>query len=140
MRVEVVAVGTELLLGQIVDTNAVWLGETLSAVGMDRHYTTAVGDNLGRIVPTPCAACGVASDAVILCGGPGPHHDDVTRRRDRGRECASIPVRTTCVADVIRELFAYDVVEGSTPWTTTCARRSCSSAMVIPETRGTAPD
>ena len=50
MRVEVVAVGTELLLGQIVDTNSAWLGEPLAAAGIDRHFSTTVGDNLPRIV------------------------------------------------------------------------------------------
>ncbi len=50
MRCEVVAVGTELLLGQIVDTNSAWIGEQLAAAGIDSHFQVKVGDNQGRIV------------------------------------------------------------------------------------------
>ena len=46
MRCEVIAVGTELLLGQIVDTNSAWMGEHLALAGIDSHYQTKVGDNL----------------------------------------------------------------------------------------------
>ena len=49
MRCELVAVGTELLLGQVVDTNSVWLSERLAASGIDCHFHTSVGDNAGRI-------------------------------------------------------------------------------------------
>ena len=78
MRCEVVAVGTELLLGQIVDTNSSWIGEQLALAGIDSHFQTKVGDNLERIV----AAFRLAlerSDAVIVCGGLGPTQDDITR-------------------------------------------------------------
>ncbi len=70
--------GTELLLGQIVDTNSAWLGEQLALAGMQAHFQTTVGDNPGRIA----AALRIAldrSDAVVVCGGLGPTHDDVTR-------------------------------------------------------------
>ena len=50
MRCEVVAVGTELLLGQIVDTNSSWIGEQLALAGIEHLRQTKVGDNLGRIV------------------------------------------------------------------------------------------
>src|SRR4051794_28078218 len=78
MRCDVVAVGTELLLGQIVDTNSSWIGEQLALAGIDSLFQTKVGDNLDRIV----AALRVAlerSDAVIVCGGLGPTQDDITR-------------------------------------------------------------
>jgi nicotinamide-nucleotide amidase len=78
MRVEVVAIGTELLLGQITDTNSSWIGEQLALVGLDSHYQTKVGDNLGRIVATLRLALD-RSDAVICCGGLGPTQDDLTR-------------------------------------------------------------
>ncbi|MEO7557389.1 MAG: competence/damage-inducible protein A [Acidimicrobiales bacterium] len=78
MRCEVVAVGTELLLGQIVDTNSSWLGEQLALAGIDSHLQTKVGDNLERIVATLRDALD-RSDAVIVCGGLGPTHDDITR-------------------------------------------------------------
>ena len=78
MRCSVVAIGTELLLGQIVDTNSSWLGEQLAAAGIDSLYQAKVGDNLARIVATLRATLAEA-DAVIICGGLGPTHDDITR-------------------------------------------------------------
>ena len=78
MNVEVVAVGTELLLGQIVDTNSSWIGEQLALVGLDSFFQTKVGDNLDRLVDTLRRALD-RSDAVIVCGGLGPTQDDLTR-------------------------------------------------------------
>ena len=78
MRTEVVAVGTELLLGQITDTNSSWIGEQLALAGIDTFFQTKVGDNIGRIVSTLELALG-RSDAVICCGGLGPTQDDLTR-------------------------------------------------------------
>jgi nicotinamide-nucleotide amidase len=78
MRAEVVAVGTELLLGQIADTNGQWLGEHLAAAGVDSHFHQAVGDNRSRIVTALRTALSRA-DAVIACGGLGPTQDDITR-------------------------------------------------------------
>ena len=78
MRCEIVAVGTELLLGQIVDTNSSWMGERLALAGIDSHFQVKVGDNQARIVDTIRHAL-ARSDAVILCGGLGPTQDDITR-------------------------------------------------------------
>ena len=78
MRCEVVAIGTELLLGQIVDTNSSWLGEQLALAGIDSHFQTKVGDNHERIVASLRLALS-RSDAVIVCGGLGPTQDDITR-------------------------------------------------------------
>ncbi len=78
MRTEVVAIGTELLLGQITDTNSSWIGEQLALVGIDSLYQTKVGDNLDRMVATLSLALS-RSDAVICCGGLGPTQDDITR-------------------------------------------------------------
>jgi len=78
MKCEVVAVGTELLLGQIVDTNSSWIGEQLALVGIDSHYQTKVGDNLDRMIEVLRQAVD-RSDAVIVCGGLGPTQDDITR-------------------------------------------------------------
>jgi nicotinamide-nucleotide amidase len=75
---EVVAIGTELLLGQINDTNSSWIGGELAAAGLDSHFQTMVGDNLDRIVGTLRLALD-RSDAVIVCGGLGPTQDDITR-------------------------------------------------------------
>ena len=78
MRCEVVAVGTELLLGQVVDTNSAWMGEQLALAGIDSHFQTKVGDNLERMIAALDQAL-ERSDAVIVCGGLGPTPDDITR-------------------------------------------------------------
>ncbi len=78
MRCEIVAIGTELLLGQIVDTNSSWIGEQLALNGIDSHFQTKVGDNFKRM--ESCIRQGLErSDALICCGGLGPTQDDITR-------------------------------------------------------------
>ena len=79
MRCEVVAIGTELLLGQIVDTNSSWIGEQLALIGIDSHFQVKVGDNFDRMEETIRHAL-ERSDAVICCGGLGPTQDDITRQ------------------------------------------------------------
>jgi nicotinamide-nucleotide amidase len=75
---EVIAVGTELLLGQIVDTNSSWIGEQLALAGINSHYQTKVGDNFDRMAGALQLALD-RSDAVLMCGGLGPTQDDITR-------------------------------------------------------------
>ena len=78
MIVEVIAVGTELLLGQIVNSNVAFVGRRLAEEGFDAHYQVTVGDNPARLVETIRTAA-ARSDAVILTGGIGPTQDDLTR-------------------------------------------------------------
>lgn len=78
MIVEVVAVGTELLLGQIVNSNTATIGAALAERGLDAHFQQTVGDNIGRIAEAIRIGLGRA-DAVILTGGIGPTQDDLTR-------------------------------------------------------------
>ena len=78
MRCEVVAIGTELLLGTVVDTNSSWIGEQLALAGIDSLFQVKVGDNSGRMEATIRTAL-ERSDAVICCGGLGPTQDDITR-------------------------------------------------------------
>jgi nicotinamide-nucleotide amidase len=135
IRCEVLAVGTELLLGQIVDTNSAWIGEQFAANGIDCLFQAKVGDNHARIVTALRDALGRA-DAVLVCGGLGPTHDDITR------EAIADVMGTTlkqddAVADTIRAMFAAR------------GRRMAENnlrqalvpvgATVIPQTRGTAP-
>ncbi len=70
--------GTELLLGQIVDTNSSWIGEQLALAGIDTYFQTKVGDNWDRIRSSLELAL-ERSDAVVVCGGLGPTQDDITR-------------------------------------------------------------
>jgi nicotinamide-nucleotide amidase len=79
VRCEVLAIGTELLLGQIVDTNSSWIGEKLADAGIDSFEHRQVGDNLGRMVRALRELL-EESDAVIVCGGLGPTPDDMTRQ------------------------------------------------------------
>jgi nicotinamide-nucleotide amidase len=78
VRIEIVAVGTELLLGQIADTNSAWLGDQLAANGVTSHFHQAVGDNHTRMTLALRTAL-ARSDGVIMCGGLGPTQDDITR-------------------------------------------------------------
>jgi nicotinamide-nucleotide amidase len=78
MRAEIVAVGTELLLGQIANENARWMSERLAEIGVDALHHQVVGDNIERIVEA-FADASERADAVLVTGGLGPTQDDVTR-------------------------------------------------------------
>jgi nicotinamide-nucleotide amidase len=104
VRCEIVGVGTELLLGQIVNTNAAWIGQRLADVGWDCLRHTAVGDNQARIAEVIREALGRA-DAVVVTGGLGPTQDDVTR--EAVAEVAGVPlVRRQELEAWLRERFA----------------------------------
>ncbi len=78
MTVELICVGTELLLGNIVNTNAAYLAEKCAEMGLSCYFQTVVGDNEERLAQVlDCAA--KRSDIVILCGGLGPTEDDLTK-------------------------------------------------------------
>jgi len=78
VRAELLSIGTELLLGQIVDTNSAYLAGRLAGLGIDLLYMATVGDNLGRATATVRRAA-ERSDLVICTGGLGPTEDDLTR-------------------------------------------------------------
>jgi nicotinamide-nucleotide amidase len=102
-RAEVLAIGTELLLGQIVDTNSAWMGQQLALRGIEHVFQAKVGDNHDRIVGAMREALGRA-DALIVCGGLGPTQDDITR--EAIAEVMGVPLeRRLELADVIREMF-----------------------------------
>ena len=103
MRCEVLAIGTELLLGQIVDTNSAWIGEQLAASGIDSYEHRAIGDNQARIVAA-LRDLFSRSDAVLVCGGLGPTQDDLTR--DAIAELMGVPlVRHDELAETIAQMF-----------------------------------
>jgi nicotinamide-nucleotide amidase len=78
MRAEILSIGTELLLGQIVDTNANYLAQQLPALGLDLYYVSQIGDNLQRLAGAFRQGLG-RSDVIITSGGLGPTEDDLTR-------------------------------------------------------------
>lgn len=84
MVVELISVGTELLLGNIVNTNAAYLAEKCAGLGLSCYYQTVVGDNSGRLAGTIRTAL-ERSDLVILTGGLGPTQDDLTKGNRRRR-------------------------------------------------------
>ena len=135
MRCNVVAIGTELLLGQINDTNSSWLGEQLAAAGIESRLQLKVGDNLVRMEDAIAVAL-VDADAVIICGGLGPTHDDLTREAIASIMGTEL-VHDESVAGVIREMFARrgrvmsdnNLRQALVP----------AGAAVIAQTRGTAP-
>ena len=130
-----IAVGTELLLGQIVDTNSSWIGEQLAANGIDSLIQIKVGDNRERIVNVLRSVLADA-DAVVMCGGLGPTHDDLTR--EAISEVMGQPLELhDDIADVIRSIFESrgrrmaenNLRQAMVP----------NGATVIHQTRGTAP-
>ena len=135
MRCDVMAVGTELLLGQIVDTNSSWIGEQLALNGISSLSQVKVGDNVGRMVATLRNLLADA-DAVIVSGGLGPTHDDVTR--EALAAVMGVALRDDpAVASVIRDLFA---TRGRTMAENNLRQAQVpEGATVIPQTRGTAP-
>src|ERR1051326_8248084 len=78
MKAEILSIGTELLLGQIVDTNANFLAQQLPALGLDLFYVSQIGDNLRRLSAAFKTAL-ARSDVIITWGGLGPAEDDLTR-------------------------------------------------------------
>jgi nicotinamide-nucleotide amidase len=83
MKAEIICIGTELLLGQIVDTNAAFLARELADLGINLYHKTTVGDNLERIIRVLQLAWERA-DLLILSGGLGPTQDDLTREAVAG--------------------------------------------------------
>lgn len=79
MKAELIAVGTEILTGQIINTNAQFLSEKCAELGIDVYFHTAVGDNENRLLSV-LEVASQRSDLVILCGGLGPTEDDLTKQ------------------------------------------------------------
>ncbi|MGA7096677.1 MAG: competence/damage-inducible protein A [Acidimicrobiia bacterium] len=135
MIVEVLAVGTELLLGEIVNTNTSTIGALLAERGFDAHYQQTVGDNLERIA----AAIEIAlsrADALIITGGIGPTQDDITRE-------------ALCAATGLELVFDEEYAERLRSWWQGRGRQMPESnirqafhpkgAELLPNPRGTAP-
>jgi nicotinamide-nucleotide amidase len=135
VRVELLAVGTELLLGDIVNTNAAWLGRQLAAAGLDVTQAAVVGDNVGRIADAMRAGLDRA-DALVVCGGLGPTQDDVTR--DALAEVAGVPlVRDEVIAQGLSDRYA--ALGRQMPARNLRQADLPAGAVALPNQAGTAP-
>ncbi len=135
MRAEILSIGTELLLGQIVDTNAHYLAERLADLGIDCLFVSTVGDNLVRARETIERALG-RSDLIVTTGGLGPTEDDLTR------EAIAAALGETPVVDPelerqLREWFAGRGVP--MPERNRKQAWLIPAAQAIPNPNGTAP-
>ena len=135
MKAEIISIGTEMLLGQITDTNATYIASQLPLLGIDLLWVTQVGDNLGRM--RECLERGWnRSDLVITTGGLGPTEDDVTREAVAemlGEELGVDPD----LERGLREFFSsrgFPMPESNIKQATLVP-----SAKAIPNPRGTAP-
>jgi nicotinamide-nucleotide amidase len=104
VNAEIIGVGTELLLGQIANSNAQWMSERLAEIGVDVLHHQVVGDNVDRIVEAFRLALSRA-DVVIATGGLGPTQDDVTRDAFAAAVGARL-VRRPEIEEMLRERFA----------------------------------
>src|SRR5256884_8271282 len=135
VRAEIISCGTELLLGHITDTNATFLAQSLSALGIDLYFVSQVGDNLGRIVETLKRAW-ERSDLIIMTGGLGPTEDDLARESISALLGETMQVDTVLETE-LRGIFAVRNV--------IMPERNVKQATLIPSARalrnpiGTAP-
>ena len=136
VRAEIIGVGTELLLGQIANTNARWISERLATVGVDVLHHQAVGDNIPRIIQVLEVALGRA-DIVLVTGGLGPTEDDLTR--DAIAELLGVPmVRHPEIEELLREKFA-GYGRGDMPLSNLRQADVPEGVRTITPDRGTAP-
>jgi nicotinamide-nucleotide amidase len=136
VKAEVVGVGTELLLGQIANTNARWISERLAAVGVDVMHHQAVGDNVPRIVDALRVALDRV-DIVLVTGGLGPTEDDLTRDAI-GRLLGLRMIRHPEIEDLLREKFA-GYGRGDMPLSNLRQADVPEGVRTIVPVRGTAP-
>ena len=135
MRAEIISVGTELLLGELTDTNAPFLASQLPSLGIDLYWISQVGDNQARLVEVLRRAW-QRSDLILTTGGLGPTEDDLTREAIAellGEKLEVVPA----LERELRELFARLGVE--MPPTNIRQATLIPSAQVIHNANGTAP-
>ena len=135
MRAEIVSVGTEILLGEIVDTNSNYLARRLPALGLDIYFVSQVGDNLQRLAETIRRGFD-RSDLLLLTGGLGPTEDDVTREAI----AAALDEEMYVDSEAEQRLRANFAARGvSLPERGVKQSTLIASARAIPNPRGTAP-
>ena len=132
---EIITIGTEILLGQIVDTNSQYISNELSRLGVDCFYHTTVGDNPDRIVAAIKTAL-LRSEVVITTGGLGPTADDLTM------ECVAKALNTELEQDVevVKDLEVFFEHRGKAmPQTNLKQALRPMGANILPNPTGTAP-
>ena len=135
MKAEIISVGTELLLGQITDTNAPYLASELPLLGIDLYWITQVGDNRNRLVDALQRAYH-RSDIIMTTGGLGPTEDDVTREAIAellGEEMRVDPELEQWIRDMFQKI-GYEMPERNIK-----QANLISSARAVPNLQGTAP-
>ena len=135
MKAEIISIGTELLLGEITDTNSAYLAGQLPLLGLDIHFMSTVGDNQHRLVDILQQAW-QRSDIIIATGGLGPTQDDITREAVAELFNEEITIDQALVTK-FRELFSYYKID--MPPSNIRQAGVIPSAQVIPNPRGTAP-
>jgi len=135
MNVEILSIGDELLIGQVINTNASWLGEQFSLLGMQVRRVTAVGDSVDDLLIAFDRAM-IDNDVVVVTGGLGPTHDDVTR----SAVLRFFNTTLTLNEQVARDIEAFFAARRRTP---TAVNRDQAmtpiGAIVIRNPHGTAP-
>jgi len=135
MKAEILSIGTEILLGEIVDTNAAYIASRLPALGVDLYFKAVVGDNLERLTET-IGKARERSDVVICTGGLGPTEDDLTREAI----CAVLSEEPHVDAQLEADLRAFFERRGyAMPERNVKQCWLIPSARAIPNPRGTAP-
>jgi nicotinamide-nucleotide amidase len=135
MRAEILSCGTELLLGQITDTNATYLAQSLASLGIDLYFVSQVGDNQGRIVETLERAW-ERSDLIVMTGGLGPTEDDLARESISALLGETMQVDPK-LEDDLRRMFAAR--HASMPERNIKQATLIPSAQALPNPYGTAP-
>jgi nicotinamide-nucleotide amidase len=135
MKAEILSIGTELLLGEIVDTNTSYLAGQLPLLGIDLYFTSAVGDNANRLLGAFKQAWG-RSDLILTTGGLGPTQDDITRDAIATMLGEKLSVDSGIKAE-IEEFFARRGLE--MPQSNVRQATLIPSATAIRNPQGTAP-
>jgi nicotinamide-nucleotide amidase len=135
MKAEIISIGTEILLGELLDTNANYLAARLPPLGVDLYWMTQVGDNLGRLTEAFRRAWD-RSDLTLSTGGLGPTEDDVTREAI----AAALNEQLSIQPELEAQLRAFFAGRGLVmPERNVKQAALIPSARAIPNPRGTAP-
>jgi nicotinamide-nucleotide amidase len=135
MKAEIISIGTELLLGDIIDTNSAYLASQLPLLGLDLNFISMVGDNKGRLIESLKQAW-QRSDIIITTGGLGPTQDDITREAIAEFLGEKLTIDHALVQQ-FEQLFRY--FKREMPPSNIKQASIIPSAEIVPNPRGTAP-